>query len=180
LHFEREALVIFKKQIAGTSAAALARFVSSARRAAKLRGNVTVLITSNAEMKQLNHRFRKKDKATDVLSFPAEANPHDSSVGDLAISADIARENAKKLGHPVSQEIKVLILHGILHLAGYDHETDSGEMARVEQRLRKKMRLPVSLIQRGEAINEGDNRSKPGMNTSSRDGKRTQRRSKRR
>ena len=116
-------------------------------------------------MKKLNHRFRKKDKATDVLSFPANANRHDPTIGDLAISADIARENAKNLGHPISQEIKVLILHGILHLAGYDHETDSGEMARTEQRLRKKLRLPVSLIQRSEALSKGDNRSKRRMKT---------------
>jgi probable rRNA maturation factor len=158
-------LVLFKKQVAGTSAAALGRFVANARRAAKLRGSVTVLITNNAEMKKLNHRFRNKDKATDVLSFPEDATPHNKSAGDLAISADIARENAKNLGHPVSQEIKVLILHGILHLAGYDHETDSGEMAREEQRLRKKLRLPVSLIQRTEAIGKSDNRSKPSMKT---------------
>ncbi|HEX5317222.1 MAG TPA: rRNA maturation RNase YbeY [Candidatus Kapabacteria bacterium] len=172
-------MVILKKQIAGASAAALTRFVASARKAAKLRGNVTVLITSNLEMRKLNHRFRKKDEATDVLSFPTDANPYDSSAGDLAISADIARENAKKLGHPVSQEIKVLILHGILHLAGYDHEIDSGEMARVEQRLRKKLRLPVSLIQRSEAISKGDNRSNPRMKTL-RKAKRLEQRSKRR
>ncbi len=171
-------MVIFKKQIADVSAAPLARFVVSARKAAKLRGNVTVLITSNAEMKKLNHRFRKKDKATDVLSFPADVSPHDQIAGDLAISADIARENAKNLGHPVSQEIKILILHGILHLAGYDHETDSGEMAREEQRLRKKLQLPVSLIQRSEAAKKGDNRNKPRMKTVRQGGNRTKQRSK--
>ncbi len=148
----REAdLVIFRKQVVGVNEQALSRFVARARRAVKLRGTVTVLITSNAEMKKLNFCFRNKNKATDVLSFSAMSNPKNIA-GDVAISVEIARENAKNLGHAVSDEIKILILHGILHLAGYDHEIDDGEMAAKEHRLRKVLRLPVTLIERNETV----------------------------
>jgi probable rRNA maturation factor len=148
----KEDLVVFRKQVVGMNEQALARFVARARRAVKLRGMVTVLITSNAEMKKLNLCFRSKNKATDVLSFAAADNPKSDNAGDVAISLEIARENAKSLGHAVSDEIKILILHGILHLAGYDHETDGGEMAAREHGLRKVLRLPVTLIERNAEV----------------------------
>jgi probable rRNA maturation factor len=147
-----ENLIVFRKQVVGMNEQALARFVVRARNAIKLRGTVTVLITGNAEMKKLNLCFRNKNKATDVLSFTAALYPNNDIAGDVAISVEIARENAKNLGHAVSDEIKILILHGILHLAGYDHETDQGEMAAKEHRLRKVLRLPVTLIERNEAV----------------------------
>ena len=106
-----------------------------------------MLVTSGRELKALNSRFKSKHCATDVLSFPAPAFALDFA-GDIAISSDIAAHNARKLGHSLADEIRVLILHGILHLAGYDHERDAGEMARKELMLRKRLLLPASLIER--------------------------------
>jgi probable rRNA maturation factor len=114
----------------------------------KLRGQVTVLLTTDLAIRRLNRQFRGKNKATDVLSFPAVAVGPLKVAGDLAISIPTARRQAAALGHPLAAEIKVLILHGLLHLAGYDHEMDDGAMARREQRLRAKLRLPHGLIER--------------------------------
>ncbi|MFB3814113.1 MAG: rRNA maturation RNase YbeY [Terriglobales bacterium] len=144
-------MVIFHKQVNGTSERALARFVARARRAAGIRGRVTVLVTGNREVRELNRRFRGKDKPTDVLSFPATTEAGDDGEGDIAISADIAAENAARLGHRPADELKILVLHGLLHLAGYDHETDNGKMARKEARLRRELRLPEALIERSAA-----------------------------
>jgi probable rRNA maturation factor len=146
-------MVILRKSVAGLSEAALARFVLRASRAAKLRGAVHVLVTSSRELRTLNRRFRGKDQPTDVLSFPSGFGPAKDLAGDVAISAEIAAQNARRLGHPVSQEIKILVLHGVLHLAGYDHHKDRGEMARKEERLRKQLRLPSALIERSSVGN---------------------------
>ena len=127
---------------------ALERFVARARRATGLRGSVNVLVTSNAEMKSLNRRFRGKDKATDVLSFPAAADANKTFAGDIAISAEIATQTARSLNHDPGVEVEILTLHGILHLCGYDHERDRGQMARCEQQLRRELNLPVGLIER--------------------------------
>ena len=97
-----------------------------------MRGTVNVLVTNSHELRSLNLRFRGKDKPTDVLSFPEprmNLPKAKQAAGDLAVSAEIARDNAKRLGHSVATEIKILTLHGILHLAGFDHERDNGEMA---------------------------------------------------
>ncbi|HTK94277.1 MAG TPA: rRNA maturation RNase YbeY, partial [Terriglobales bacterium] len=99
----------------------------------------------NAEIRRLNRDFRRQDKPTDVLSFPAVTG---GVAGDIAISADIARSNARQLGHSTTEEVKVLIVHGLLHLAGYDHESDSGQMRRKEDRLRRSLGLPGALIAR--------------------------------
>jgi probable rRNA maturation factor len=140
-------MIILRKAAPGVSEAALARFLTRARRAAGVRGSVNVLITNSLELRTLNRRFRGKDKPTDVLSFPSQfAMP--GFAGEIAISLAIARENAGKLGHPLMDELKILVLHGVLHLAGHDHEADQGEMARREASLRKKLRLPVGLIER--------------------------------
>jgi probable rRNA maturation factor len=149
-------LVIFEKQVMGVSEQSLSRFVLRARRAARLSGKVNVLVTSSGSMRSLNLRFRGKNKPTDVLSFPANASPRKKGnkpplAGEIAISADIALENAHRLQHPPALEIKVLILHGILHLAGYDHERDNGEMARKETSLRRTLNLPDALIERSQA-----------------------------
>jgi probable rRNA maturation factor len=146
-------VVILSKRIAGLSPSTLERFVLRARRAVHLRGTVNVLVTNSSELRSLNRRFRKKDKPTDVLSFPsprAARGEVTRAAGDIAISADIARENARKLGHSVSDEVKILVLHGILHLAGYDHERDNGKMARQESRLRRQLKLDSGLIERAE------------------------------
>jgi probable rRNA maturation factor len=133
------------------SRSSLERFVLRARRAAGLRDLVNVLVTNNSELRPLNRQFLDKDKPTDVLSFPAAPAAHSKSkrfAGEVAISADIARQNAARLGHSVADEVKILVLHGILHLAGYDHESDNGEMARKEMRLRRQLNLEAALIER--------------------------------
>jgi probable rRNA maturation factor len=141
-------MVLLKKRIPGVTAALFERFVRRACGAVSLKGTVNVLITDNAEMRRLNRRFRAKDAAADVLSFPAVPGLPGKLAGDLAISGDMALENAKQLGHTVEDEIKILILHGALHLAGYDHESDNGKMARKEAQLRAGLKLPVALIER--------------------------------
>lgn len=131
----------------------LARFLASAQPAVRLRGQVTVLLTSDEMIRSLNRRFRRKNKATDVLSFPADTSAPgaEAIAGDLAISIPTARRQAAEQGHPLSTEIKVLILHGLLHLAGYDHEADAGQMARRERLLRGRLGLPQGLIERASA-----------------------------
>jgi probable rRNA maturation factor len=141
-------VVIFQKRVADLTELALNRFVARARRAAGLKGLVDVLLTSSAEMKSLNRRFRGKDKPTDVLAFPAEPAAQKRFAGEIAISAEIAAQNARALRHPLAAEVKVLVLHGILHLRGYDHECDNGQMARRERQLRAKLHLPLGLIER--------------------------------
>lgn len=141
-------MVLLKKRIPGATTALFERFVRKACSSVKLKGTVNVVITSNSEMRSLNRRFRGKDAATDVLSFPAVPGLPGGLAGDIAISGDIAADNAKQLGHTTEEEIKILILHGTLHLAGYDHETDKGEMARKEARLRLGLKLPQALIAR--------------------------------
>jgi probable rRNA maturation factor len=135
--------------VAGLTELTLARFLAGARRVAGLKGAVDVLLTSNAEMKALNRRFRGKDTPTDVLSFPATPDAaRKRFAGEVAISTEIAAQNARSLGHTAAQEVKVLVLHGVLHLRGYDHENDRGQMARRERRLRSLLRLPEGLIDR--------------------------------
>jgi len=141
-------LVIFQKRVADLTELALRRFVARARRAAGLKGGVNVLVTSSAEMKSLNRRFRGKDQPTDVLSFPAEPGAPKKFAGEIAISAEIAAQNARALGHSPAEEVKILVLHGVLHLRGYDHECDNGRMARREKQLRAKLHLPLGLIER--------------------------------
>jgi len=103
------------------------------------------LVTDDDEIRNLNRQFRKKDAATDVLSFPAGADGH---LGEIAISFDRAREQAADFGHSVEDEMRVLMLHGVLHLVGMDHERDRGEMRRVEQRWQRRLDLPAGLIDR--------------------------------
>jgi probable rRNA maturation factor len=140
-------MVIFETTVSdastpGVSTGQLHRFVRRAQTLAKVKGEVDILISDNTRLRDLNHRFRHKNKPTDVLSFPRPSG------GDIAISADIALENAHRYGHSIAEEIKILVLHGMLHLAGYDHEADNGRMARTEARLRSQLKLPASLIDR--------------------------------
>jgi probable rRNA maturation factor len=102
--------------------------MSRASRQIGIRGEVNVLLTSNADMRRLNRQYRKKNVATDVLSFPA---PDVKGVtGDIAISLEIAKQSAKTRSELLEQEVCILILHGLLHLAGFDHEKDNGVMKR--------------------------------------------------
>jgi probable rRNA maturation factor len=130
------------------SARTLSAFLREAQAAVRLKGAVSVLLTTDAKIKTLNRDFRRKNKATDVLSFPAAEVSRGEVAGDLAISVDTARRQSGEQGHPLSTEIKVLILHGLLHLVGYDHETDTGQMARRERLLRARLNLPLGLIER--------------------------------
>lgn len=143
-------MVILEKKVAGLTEVAFSRFLLRARKAAGLKGTVHILVTSSAAMRSLNRRFRRKNKPTDVLSFPAPqaANAGKKFAGEIAISADIAARNALRLGHSLAAEIKILALHGVLHLAGFDHERDNGAMGRKETQLRRLLRLPTSLIER--------------------------------
>ena len=115
--------------------------------------SVSCLITTDAELRELNRRFRGKDYATDVLSFPSNRQATRSPVlpDELAISFQRAAAQAAELGHGVETELRILILHGLLHLAGMDHETDKGDMARAESRWRKRLGLPAGLIERATA-----------------------------
>jgi probable rRNA maturation factor len=132
------------------SARMLSGFLREAQAAVRLRGHVSVLLTTDRAIRRLNRQFRGKDKATDVLSFPAESyiQSQEGIAGDLAISVPTALRQALAQGHPLPVEIKVLMLHGLLHLAGFDHETDTGQMARREQVLRTRLGLPSGLIER--------------------------------
>lgn len=119
-------------------------FGDMAKRVAPRR-RIACLITDDAELRRLNRQFRGADYATDVLSFPSEDG------GEIAISLDRAIAQAAEHGHSVDTELRILMLHGALHLAGMDHETDVGEMARAEARWRKRFGLPSGLIERAHA-----------------------------
>jgi probable rRNA maturation factor len=135
---------------------------------------VTVAVVSDQRIRALNRSYRGKDRATDVLSFPSglrapgfglrdrrarsrvrspksevRSPKPDAFLGDIVIARGVARRQARAAGHDEGTEWRVLALHGLLHLLGYDHETDSGTMARVEARLRRKGGLPAGLIERG-------------------------------
>jgi probable rRNA maturation factor len=137
---------------------ALARWLSAVA-PARARGTVSIAIVPDGRIRALNREYLGNDYATDVLSFPglddtrvpptsgahARSAPH---LGDIVIARGIARRQAKAAGHAEPTELRVLALHGLLHLLGYDHEQDSGEMARVEKRLRRKGGLREGLIER--------------------------------
>jgi len=103
-------------------------------------------ITGDADLRRLNREFRGLDYATDVLSFPAA--PPARHLGDVAISLGRARAQAREFGHDIEHEVEILMLHGVLHLLGFDHETDSGRMARAEKRWRARLGLAAGLIER--------------------------------
>jgi probable rRNA maturation factor len=142
----------------------LEEFLARARRKLRLPpGSLTVCLVTNAEIARWNRAYRHKDGPTDVLSFPADDEPppraHKSSpriarrasaspnryLGDIAIAPAVARRNARRFGRTFSQEMRILTLHGILHLLGYDHETDSGQMDRRERRLRRELGLAAPI-----------------------------------
>jgi probable rRNA maturation factor len=112
---------------------------------ARARGAVTVAVVSDARVRALNQRYRRKLRVTDVLSFPADDPGY---LGDIVIAAGVARRQARQAGHTIQTELRVLALHGLLHLLGYDHERDNGRMARIEARLRSRGGLREGLIER--------------------------------
>jgi probable rRNA maturation factor len=119
-------------------------FTAMVKRVARGR-EIACLITDDRELRILNRRFRGANYSTDVLSFPSGAG------GEIAISLDRAAAQAAEHGHTVDQELRILMLHGALHLAGFDHETDAGQMAAAEARWRKRLSLPCGLIERAGA-----------------------------
>lgn len=127
----------------------LARWLSDVA-PVRVRGSVNVAVVPDRQVRTLNHTYRKKDYATDVLSFPADDTPGAAGayLGDIVIARGVARKQARAAGHAERTELRVLALHGLLHLLGYDHETDTGEMARLERRLRRKGGLREGLIER--------------------------------
>lgn len=131
-----------------TAARGLGRWLAAAA-PARAKGAVCVALLRDARVRALNRQFRRVDAATDVLSFPSA--PLDGSLGDIVIATGVARRQAREAGHTLTTELRVLALHGLLHLLGYDHETDDGRMARVERRLRVRHGLPAGLIERARA-----------------------------
>lgn len=112
---------------------------------ARARGDVTIALVSDGRMRSLNRTFRGKDYATDVLSFPTGQS---GDLGDIVIATGVAARQADEAGHGVATELRILALHGLLHLLGYDHASDAGQMARAEARLRRKGGLKAGLLER--------------------------------
>ncbi len=112
---------------------------------ARARGSLTVALVPDARVRSLNRRYRRKDAPTDVLSFPAGES---GVLGDVLIAVGVARRQAREAGHSVQTEFRILALHGLLHLLGYDHEHDDGRMARVERTLRRRGGLREGLLER--------------------------------
>jgi len=138
--------VTFRRPVSDASQRAIRRFARRLEREVAKGGRFDCLVTGDAELRKLNRDFRGKDYATDVLSFPG-GNGH---LGDLAISAARARAQARQFGHTTEDELRILMLHGVLHLLGMDHETDGGRMARAERRWRRELGLPDGLIERAQ------------------------------
>lgn len=153
-------VVVFRRVPAAVRKAALERFARLLRDRVAGGSEFDCLVTTDAELQRLNRAFRGRDYPTDVLSFPADSPPSARTngrpprssppqiLGSLAISYQRATEQARCFGHSVEQEIQILMLHGVLHLLGLDHETDRGRMARVESGWRRSLELPAGLIER--------------------------------
>jgi len=154
-----EPLVLIRRPSSSLRRERLEKFALALRRRVTGGRTFQCLITGDAEMQRLNSKFRRKDYPADVLSFPAGPPAQSGqrqttaplSIGDLAISVDRARAQAREFGHRLDDEIRLLMLHGVLHLTGMDHERDGGAMARVEAEWRRKLRLPSALIERVSA-----------------------------
>lgn len=139
--------VIFRRVPVDVRPRAIQLFARKLQQQVAKGGRFDCLVTGDAELRRLNLQFRGKDYATDVLSFPGS----DGHLGDLAISAARARAQAREFGHTTEEELRILMLHGVLHLMGMDHETDTGRMARAERRWRRELGLPNGLIERVQA-----------------------------
>jgi len=113
---------------------------------------IELIVTDNDTIASLNQEYRSKDTPTDVLSFPMENAVANMPLGSIIISADFVQEKANELGHGEQDEFSLLFIHGLLHLLGYDHETDNGEMRKKEKELIEKFALPSSLIVRTEEL----------------------------
>jgi probable rRNA maturation factor len=141
--------VTFRRPLSDASQRALLRFARALEREVAKGGRFDCLVTGDAELRKLNQQYRGKDYPTDVLSFPGGEGY--ANIGDLAISAARARAQAREYGHSTEDEMRILMLHGVLHLLGMDHETDGGRMARAERRWRRLLGLPTGLIERAQS-----------------------------
>lgn len=128
-------VVLNRQKRRRVSAGRLVRLLRGAAKRVGARGELALLLTGDREIRALNARYRKKNKPTDVLSFPGEGGQ--LGLGDVVISVETAARNAKALGRSLARELDVLALHGLLHALGHDHETDDGQMERLEGRLRR-------------------------------------------
>lgn len=150
--------VTFRRVPPGVRPLALVRFARRLQRQVCGGRGFDCLVTGDAELRRLNREFRGKDYPTDVLSFPLPTRSRDrkgagidrsAPLGDIAISFHRARAQARRFGHDAERELRILMLHGVLHLLGMDHEGSNGHrMARAEKRWRARLRLPVGLIER--------------------------------
>ncbi len=140
--------IIYRRRCSAIHRSSLAQFANQLSKDLADGQSFECLISDDEELQSLNRKFRKKNKPTDVLSFPDGSG---FFLGSLAISYDRAKDQAREYGHRIEEEIRILILHGVLHLSGMDHEADQGEMGRKEAVLRKKYGLPPGLIARAEA-----------------------------
>ena len=137
--------ITYRRKPAALDLESLESFAETLRTTVVRKGDFHCRLTNDEELQSLNSRFLGKKYPTDVLSFPSTFA---DSLGDIAISLDRARAQAKEWGHSTEDEIRILMLHGVLHLKGLDHESDAGQMKRAELRWRKKLGLPVGLIER--------------------------------
>lgn len=140
-HFEN------RQSEVGFDEAAVAAFLQQLAEEFGDSAKFSVVVSEDSEVRAANRRFRAADRSTDVLSFP---DGEDRYLGDILISARMAAAQAGERGHTVEQEIETLALHGLLHLAGFDHETDDGQMRAQEQLLRRRHGLPCGLIERAD------------------------------
>lgn len=139
-------IVTFRRAGAGIPRADLRKFADLLAGEVAGGRRFDCLLTDDRELRRLNRDFLGHDYPTDVLSFPSGSDK--GHAGEIAISVNRAAEQAAEFGHPLAGELKILMLHGVLHLLGMDHEKDRGAMARAEKRWRKHYQLPVSLIER--------------------------------
>jgi probable rRNA maturation factor len=141
-----DGLVTFDRGTAGQRRHGIEAFAQTLQHEVAGGRSFGCLLTRDAELRRLNRTFLQHDYPTDVLSFPSGSRS--GFLGEIAISVDRAREQAAEQGHGVGEEVKILMLHGVLHLLGMDHQTDRGRMARAEARWRKLFDLPAALIER--------------------------------
>ena len=139
-------LVLFETQARGLQRRKLQQFALRLRDEVAAGCSFCCLISSDEHLRQLNREFRQSDYPTDVLSFPSPSP--EGGLGDMAISVQRAAEQAVRQGHDTCTELCILMLHGVLHLLGHDHESDGGRMRRLETRWRKVLSLPTGLIER--------------------------------
>jgi len=146
-------IVLFRRAPAELDRRQLERFARVLREELCRGAGFQCLVTDDRELRRLNRRFLSKNHATDVLSFPQfpAPSPQPPFLGEIAISAERAKAQARTYGHSTNDEICILMLHGVLHLMGMDHEEDRGEMRRAESRWRMRLGLPQGLVERATA-----------------------------